>query len=124
MEIFARIAEERIKEAMERGEFDDLPGKGRPLKLDDDAMVPEDMRMAFKICKNSGCLPPELQMRQEITGLRQLIETMDDGEERAAKVRELNLKLLRFNVAAKRPLNLDAAPGYGDRVEERLAGGG
>lgn len=112
MEIFARIAEERILNAIERGELDDLPGKGKPLKLDDNPLVPEDMRMAYKICKNAGCLPPELEMRQEIISLRDLIQTVDDEAERRKKIREMNFKLLRFNIVAKRPFNLELSPEY------------
>ena len=53
----AKIAEQKIREAQERGEFDNLPGRGRPLELDDDAGVPDDMRMAYKILKNAGVVP-------------------------------------------------------------------
>jgi hypothetical protein len=48
------LAEKKIADAVERGELDDLPGAGRPLDLDDDALVPEDMRMAHRIHRNSG----------------------------------------------------------------------
>jgi hypothetical protein len=48
------LAEKKIAEAAERGELDDLPGAGRPLELDDDALVPEEMRMANRILKNAG----------------------------------------------------------------------
>jgi hypothetical protein len=54
------IAERRIREAQERGELDDLPGAGAPLALDDDALIPEDLRAAYRVLKNSGFLPPEL----------------------------------------------------------------
>ena len=49
MDILARIAEQRIREAMERGEFDNLPLHGQPLKLDDLTSVPEHLRMGYKI---------------------------------------------------------------------------
>ena len=45
-------AEQRILEAQTQGVFDDLPGAGAPLKLDDDAMVPEELRAAYRILKN------------------------------------------------------------------------
>jgi hypothetical protein len=48
------LAEQKIAEAAERGDLDGLPGAGRPLELDDDALVPEEMRMARRILKNSG----------------------------------------------------------------------
>jgi len=60
---FELIAERKIEEALARGEFDDLPGEGRPLDLDDDALVPEDLRMAYRILKNAGFAPQEVQAR-------------------------------------------------------------
>jgi len=55
------LAERRIAEAVSRGELDDLPGAGRPLDLDDDALVPEDLRVANRILKNAGVAPPEVK---------------------------------------------------------------
>jgi hypothetical protein len=53
------LAEKKIEDAVARGEFDDLPGAGRPLELDDDALVPEEMRMAHRILKNADVPLPE-----------------------------------------------------------------
>ncbi len=58
---FELIAERKIAEAAERGEFDDLPGRGKPLDLEDDALVPEDLRMAYRILKNAGYVPAEVE---------------------------------------------------------------
>jgi hypothetical protein len=59
---FELIAERKIEEALARGEFDGLPGEGRPLDLDDDdALVPEDLRMAYRILKNAGFAPQGVQ---------------------------------------------------------------
>ena len=55
------IAEKRIAEALERGEFDDLPGRGRPLDLEEDPLVPEELRMAYRILRNAGYAPAEIQ---------------------------------------------------------------
>jgi hypothetical protein len=59
--MFELIAERKIAEAIARGELDDLPGAGRPLDLDDDAMIPEELRLAHRILKNAGYVPPELE---------------------------------------------------------------
>jgi hypothetical protein len=64
--VFAQIAERRIAEAMNRGEFENLEGSGRPLVFEDDSMVPEDLRMAYKILRNSGYVPPEILEEKEI----------------------------------------------------------
>ena len=55
------IAERRIAEAAAQGEFDDLPGTGRPLNLDEDPLVPEDQRMANQILRNAGFVPREVE---------------------------------------------------------------
>ena len=66
------IAEQKIAEAIAKGELDDLPGAGRPLELDDERLVPEELRVAYRILKNAGCLPPELETPGEITAAKKL----------------------------------------------------
>jgi hypothetical protein len=66
---FLLLVEQRIAEAVARGEFDNLPGAGRPLDLDDDPMVPEEERLAIRILKNAGCVPPEVERLAEIERL-------------------------------------------------------
>src|SRR5512143_2347885 len=95
---FEIIAEQRIREAIERGEFDRLPGAGQPLKLEDDAMIPPELRVAYKILKNAGCLPPELELRKEIVTLRDLLRVVEDDAERTTRIRELNHKLLKLSL--------------------------
>jgi hypothetical protein len=55
------LVEQKLSEAVSRGELDDLPGAGRPLELDDDALVPEDMRMTHRILRNAGYAPAEVR---------------------------------------------------------------
>jgi len=55
------IAERKIADAAAQGEFDNLPGAGRPLDLDEDPLVPEEQRMANRILRNAGFKPPELE---------------------------------------------------------------
>jgi hypothetical protein len=54
----AFVAEQKIREAMGEGAFDNLPGTGKPLVPEDLSHIPEEMRMAYKILKNSGYLEP------------------------------------------------------------------
>ena len=107
MDFFNRIVEERIQKAQEEGVFDNLPGKGRPLTLDDDSAIPEDLRLTFKILKNSNCLPIEMEMRKEIFNLRQLLHAAIDADTRRELCRELNLLILSLNVRSKRPAGFD-----------------
>jgi len=107
MDIFEIIAERKIREAIENGEFDDLPNKGRPVDLDEDEWVPQELRYAYRILKNSGHLPPELEIRKEITSLRDLIDTIDDDTERLRRLRELNFKIMKLNLMRDKPLSFD-----------------
>jgi hypothetical protein len=86
------IAERKIVEALERGELANLPGEGRPLELDDDTLVPEDLRTAYRILKNAGYVPPEVEALAEIAQLENLIHRDgSDTAERAKAVRKLAL---------------------------------
>jgi len=120
--LLGNIAEKKIREAIERGEFANLPGAGKPLRLEDDSMIPEDLRVAYKILKNAGCIPPELELRREIITLRDLLRSIEDEDEKRERIRELNYKLLKFNVIARRTVNLDDFPEYKDRIHKKLAG--
>ena len=122
MDHAAWIAERRIAEAMDRGEFDGLPGRGRPLKLDDDSHVRPELRLAYRICKNAGVLPPELEERQQLVSLRELIRSADEGPEREERMREFNYRLMCFNIKAGRALSLELFGEYELRVAQRLSG--
>jgi hypothetical protein len=122
MDIFEKIAEKKILEAIAQGLFDDLPNKGKPLKMEDDSWVPEDLRLAYKILKNAGCIPPEMEIRKEIIDLKELLKTIDDDEVRIKKIRELNFKLLKFNIGRKRPFYLEDFPEYEDKIIKKFIG--
>ncbi len=120
MEIFRKIAEERIRRAMEEGEFDNLSNSGRPLHLEDDAFIPEDLRSAYRVLKNAGCIPPELELRREIVSLKDLIERLDDDRERLRRIRELNFRIMRLNMMRERAFSAGALPEYEDRILEKM----
>ena len=116
------IAEQKILEAIARGEFANLPGAGKPLRLEDDSMVPGELRISYKVLKNAGCIPPELELRKEIITLRDLLRTVEDDGGKKDKYRELNYKLLKLNLMMRRTVNLDDFPEYKDRIARKLAG--
>ncbi|HXX54311.1 MAG TPA: DnaJ family domain-containing protein, partial [Thermodesulfovibrionales bacterium] len=104
VDIFAKIAEERIRRAIEDEEFANLPNAGKPLTFDDETWIPEDMRLSYRILKNAGCIPPELEKRREILNLKVLLDTLDDDKERMKKLRELNFRMMEFNIMKGRPM--------------------
>ncbi len=122
MDIIEKIAEEKIKEAIKKGDLDNLPGAGKPLSFADETWVPEDQRLAYRVLKNAGCLPPEVELRKEIKGLRELIDTIDDDRERLKKLRELNFKITKLNMTRKVPLNLEDFRVYEEKIYERTLG--
>lgn len=122
MDISAKIAEEKIKRAMEDGAFDNLSGKGRPLNFEDETWIPEDLRLTYRVLKNAGCIPLELEKRKEILSLKEIMDTIDDDKEKLKKLRELNFKLMEFNMIRKRPLYLEKLPEYEKRVFEKFTG--
>jgi hypothetical protein len=123
MDILATIAERKIQEAMARGEFDDLSGKGKPLVMEEDLTgVPAELRMAYRILKNAGFVPPEVELRKEIVSLRELVNSLEESEERRRRRRELDFKLLKLSMMRKRPMNLDDFPEYRDKVAAKLGG--
>ncbi len=115
-----RLAEERIKKAQEDGAFDALPGRGRPLDLEDDAHVPEDLRLAWRVLKNANCLPPELVARREIHTARELLAGLTDEAERHAQMQRLNLLITKLNLSRRRPVQLEARQEYYDKVVARV----
>jgi DnaJ-like protein len=110
VEFLQRIVEERIQKAQEEGAFDNLPGKGKPLRLDDDSFVPEELRLTFKVLKNAGCLPIEMEMRKEIFNLHQMLNAAIDPETRRELRRELNLLILNFNIRQEKTAKLFSSP--------------
>jgi hypothetical protein len=120
MDFFGKIAERKIAEAAKSGVFDDLSGSGRPLKLEDETWIPEDLRAAYRVLKNSGFIPPELELRNEIINLKSLIDTIDDDKERLKKIRELDFKILKLNMTRKKPLNLEDFPVYEDKIIDKM----
>ncbi|HMZ07213.1 MAG TPA: DUF1992 domain-containing protein, partial [Anaerolineales bacterium] len=68
---FEKAVEAIIKEAQERGDFDNLKGKGQPLDLDAYFETPEDLRLAYSALKNAGIISPEVELLQEVAALRE-----------------------------------------------------
>ncbi|MBI4446722.1 MAG: DUF1992 domain-containing protein [Acidobacteria bacterium] len=98
MDCLIRIAEQKIEEAMIRGDFENLSLKGKPLKIDLLSEVPGELRLAFSVLRNAGLLPPEMELRREIVTLRDLIRACTKSECRGDLERKLQDRMLRYNV--------------------------
>ena len=117
---FARIAEERIREAQKEGAFDNLPGKGKPLMLQDLSMVPEDLRMSYHILKNAHVLPPEAELQKEIHTLQDLLKYVEEDGERKALAKEIEWKVIRLDMLKKRTFSWPSSRFYGKKLVQRF----
>ncbi len=85
-----------IRNAEKTGEIERLPGYGKPLDLEDDSHIPRKYRMAYRVLKNAGIAPPEVDLINKIAALRRQLETTRDErarEEIVAQIRESQQKL-------------------------------
>ena len=120
MLLLDRLAEEQIKAALNRGDLDDLPGVGRPLKLEDDSAVPEELRAAYRLLKNAGCMPAEFTMRNEILQLEGLLMQVETDTESESLRRRLSLLKTHLAISGHQ-LNLLAEEGaYREKLLSRL----
>jgi hypothetical protein len=115
-----QIVEERIRQAQEEGQFDDLPGKGKPLKLDDDSKVAPHLRASYRILKNAGILPPQMQIRKEINHLRQLLDETQCEKEARCLVLQINEKILESNIMGRFSVSTGMDQVYSEKVIRRL----
>lgn len=115
-----RIAEKRIREAIQRGEFDNLPGSGKPLKLEDDRHIPEDLRLAYKILKNADCLPPELELKKEIRTAEELLGSLKDEGEKYRQIKKVNYLIMKLNMMRKGSVQWEEQQRYYEKVLEKI----
>jgi len=120
MTLIDKLAEGRIREAQQRGEFDDLPSAGKPLELDDDSLIPEDLRAAYRLLKNAGYLPPELQINKEIKEAEQLLACVRDGGARAQAERRLRWLRLRLSQSRGEGVDFAIERGYREKLLRKL----
>jgi hypothetical protein len=118
--VTAVIAEELIRKAEKEGKFEDLEGMGRPLAPDEAANLPPDLRMAYRILKSSGHLPAEVLEEKEINTAIDLLESMEDEQERYRQVQKLNVMVMQMNERRARPVTLDTSSDYYRRIVEKV----
>lgn len=117
---FAALVERRIEEAIARGELDDLPGAGRPLELDDDLLVPEELRVALRILKNAGYVPPEAQQLAEVNALIAQIERDEVAQEDSPQARRLRALLIQLELSGREATSRTAWMRYQDALTLRF----
>ncbi|WP_038054760.1 DnaJ family domain-containing protein [Thioalkalivibrio sp. ALJ1] len=108
--------EARLANAAQRGEFDGLPGAGRPLVLDDDSAVPKELRMAYRVMKNAGYVPEAVRLRGEVASVEAILQAADDDA-----ARRLRLLLDRLN-RSEEGRGMISESGYFQALCERMDG--
>lgn len=120
---FEKIVEERIKAAQRNGEFDNLEGAGKPLEHEDLSRIPQELRLAYKILKNADCLPPEIELKNEIVRTEKLLEGMADEALRYRTLKKLNYLIMKLNMMRGGSAAMEIPQHYEHKVVERLCGG-
>ncbi len=98
--------EEIIRNAMARGEFDDLAGAGKPLDLSAYFDTPEEIRMAYSVLKSADILPQEAELLKEIAALKEKAKAEKDSTKRARLLKAIQEKRLQFDLMMDRQKRL------------------
>ena len=118
--LFQRIAEQRILEAQRAGAFDNLPGKGKPLELEDLSWVPEELRLGYHVLKNAHVLPPEVELLKDIHILEDLLKHVEEEGERRALAKSIQWKMIRLDLLKRRSLNAASLRSYAGKLVAKL----
>jgi len=118
---FDKIIEQRIREAQNKGEFDDLQGSGKPLDLKNDANVPEELRMAYKMLKNADFVPPEIELKKKIRQTEDLLVDMPETSEKYRTMKKLNFLIMKLNAMRDGAIEFEMPQQYSDKLVDHLA---
>jgi hypothetical protein len=97
-----KFIEDQISKAMARGEFDNLPGKGKPLDLDWYFSVPEDLRLGYSVLKNNRVIPQEAELLKEVEELKRQLDLCEGEEDRRRIKKTINEKIMSFQMLIER----------------------
>ena len=120
MDPFEILVEKKLAEAEREGRFRGLPGSGRPLPRDDLDRVPRELRMAYKLLRDAGYLPEELEARRELVRLDDLLAACSEPDQRRELARRRSLQLLRYELLMERRRRTSAHRAYAGKIAGRL----
>lgn len=122
MDLFSIIAEDKIRKAIEDGDFDNLPGQGKPLKLEDMSHIPEDLRVAYKVMKNSGLLNDVDRLKKELMTIENLLDACENSDESQRLKKRKHEKQIRLEALLKKrkALNSPTSAFYKDKVLDQF----
>ncbi|WLR47868.1 DUF1992 domain-containing protein [Halobacillus litoralis] len=119
---YGHLVEEQIKQSMKKGDFDNLPGKGKPLPKDEFAHLPPELRNSYRILKNANMLPEEMILKKEMVEIEDLLAEIKDPMLSAHYKKEWKEKKLRFDMMMeKRKMNQSGAlKQYQSKIDRRF----
>lgn len=119
---FENIVEERIKKAQKEGQFDNLEGANKPLKFENYS-GPEELKLGYKVLKNAGFLPPEIELKKKITHMEQLLdEAQNDSPNRASLEKKLRFLLNRLDMVRQQSSGFSLLNNpYGNAIRKKLS---
>lgn len=123
MDFSTLMSEQRIRKAYEDGEFSELPGFGKPMDLNDDVGIPEELKMAHRMMKNAGYSTEEAGLKREMMRIEDLIRTCEDDAEAKSLHKELNEKVLKYNAMLSKKrvkTNSSVFKNYQRSIEDKL----
>ena len=115
-----RVVEQRILEAQSAGAFENLPGAGKPLELENLSWVLEEFRTAYILLKNANVLPPEAELLKEIHNLEDLLQYVYDEEDRQVVLEKLDSKRIHLDILKRRSFNLQSVSYYENKLRRKL----
>lgn len=110
--VLRRLAEKRIEDAMQEGKFDNLPGAGKPIDLDD-MPADEDARMAWwalRIMKNGDYTPDEIVWRKAVDHLKASLQKAKSEAEVGPLVGKVNELVRKLNTMGTNMIKGNLAP--------------
>jgi hypothetical protein len=120
---FTKIVEERIRKAQRNGEFKNLAGSGKPLALQENRHIAEELRLSYKILKNADCLPPEVDLKKEIERTEDLLRGMEETAEKYRILKKLNFLIMKLNATRNMSIAFEVPQRYSTRLVDRFESG-
>jgi hypothetical protein len=115
------IAERRISEALKDGTLDIAAWRNKPLPTTNDNLIPEELRMAHKILKNAGYLPPEIETKKEIQQIEDLLSTCEDEHTKVRQLKKLNYLIIKLSAMKGDEVSIENQEEYYRRIVERIS---
>jgi hypothetical protein len=106
--VLRRLADKRIEDAMEEGKFDNLPGKGEPIEIDE-APADEKARMtwwALRIMRQGGFVPDEVRWRKSVDKMKAELHRATDEDAARKLCEQINELVNKLNTMGTNAINL------------------